>query len=69
LALQLTLLKHDPKRGFVSRSNTDGTRDPICVKCFATVARCLTDSELQGGEAMHVCYVTLTYWEVLPIEV
>jgi hypothetical protein len=58
-----------PNDDFVYRTNADGTRDSICVKCFATVATCSSDVELVKGERIHVCYVTKTYREFPPVAV
>jgi hypothetical protein len=37
------------------RRNRDGTWDSICTKCFLTVARCKTESDLAEFEKAHIC--------------
>ena len=48
---------------FVHRSNTDGTTDTICCKCFVTVARTKVDTEIESAEQHHKCDPwALEYW-------
>jgi hypothetical protein len=37
------------------RTNTDGTIDAICPRCFMTIATSVWESELEEIEARHVC--------------
>jgi hypothetical protein len=43
---------------FPHRLNPDGTYDSICLKCFATIARCLTSEELNAYDVAHSCNET-----------
>jgi hypothetical protein len=43
------------KLRFAHRTNDDGTVDSICRKCFATVATCHWESDLENAERDHVC--------------
>jgi len=40
---------------FAHRFNADRTADSICLYCFATVGSTLTELELEGAEATHIC--------------
>jgi len=42
-------------RTFPHRLNRDGSFDSICLKCFATVASAIIESELKVREKMHTC--------------
>lgn len=40
---------------FPHRSNSDGTIDSICPRCFATVGTSTWEADLERMEAAHVC--------------
>ena len=40
---------------FPHRRNKDESFDSICLKCFATVARANSESELEQYDKLHVC--------------
>ena len=42
-------------QGFRHRRNGDGTWDSICLRCYLTAARKLTEQELLAVEAGHEC--------------
>jgi hypothetical protein len=42
-------------RTFPHRLNRDGSFDSICLKCFATIANKVTETELKPSEKLHTC--------------
>jgi len=40
---------------FPHRTNTDGTIDSICPRCYATVGNAHWEAELKRMEADHIC--------------
>ncbi|HEV2133423.1 MAG TPA: hypothetical protein VGR47_04110 [Terracidiphilus sp.] len=51
---------------FTHRSNSDGTTDSICNKCFTTVVTAIGEGELSRAEKLHVCDpAVLEYWRKL----
>ena len=42
-------------RTFPHRLNRDGSFDSICLKCFATIANTITETELKARENIHTC--------------
>jgi hypothetical protein len=40
---------------FVHRTNTDGTIDSFCRKCFMTIASSQWEAELERAESVHKC--------------
>ena len=54
------------KGHFMRRTNTNGTRDSICCKCFVTVATATKELELDWAERSHTCDpVLLEHWKEL----
>ena len=41
---------------FAHRFNANGTKDSICLFCFATVGSVLTELALEAEEATHFCW-------------
>jgi hypothetical protein len=40
---------------YTHRKKADGTWDSICMTCYHTAARSLTEPQLRETEAMHLC--------------
>ena len=45
---------------FAHRSNSDGTVDTICIRCFQTVATVSDEAELAKIEQEHICDPTIS---------
>lgn len=54
------------KAHFMRRTNTNGTMDSICCKCFVTVATVSREFELDRAERTHRCDpMLLEHWKEL----
>jgi hypothetical protein len=44
-----------PALGLVRRQKGDGSLDSICLTCFLTAARGVSEEELDAAEQAHIC--------------
>ena len=42
-------------RKFAHRSNSDGTAESICIRCFQTVAKVSDETDMPKLEQKHIC--------------